>query len=358
MHGPGRHLTALVATIGLTLLLAACSGSSGDHPRIDLRAQKLIGGSAAQESAAGQVGRHAGIVKRAADNPHGKARAKAIDEDIEAAIERRKSEGLEPELPLSERRGIYARHAQGSVIRISRVTGKSNATAAPAFVAVPLCKNVECTITEATAGFSVTVALREFSGSTFVTKDGITLFRQTPASGAQTILGSVMDHSAFASFVRTDKVGSHIPGNVGGVVTYTTRYGVAGGDLTGSRPVTATWQGLMVGHTPASGDEPVNELLGGSTLAYDASANSLDVNLTGIRNLTKNRAHSIESITVPGLSVSTTGEFTTAPGTVTEINGAFYGPADTEAAHAEVAGTIYHSGTGAFSGAFGAKKRQ
>ena len=345
MHGPGRHLTALVATIGLTLSLAACSGSSGDHPRLDLRAQKLIGGSVAQDNITAQAGRLDGIVKRAEANPHGKARAKAIDEDIEAAIERLKGEGKKPELSLSERRAIYDRYQAGSVIQISRVTGESNATAAPTFVAVPLCKNVECTITETTTDFSDTVSLRAFTGDPFVTKDGITLFRQTRA---QNVLGSVMDHSAFASFVKKDKVGSYIPGNVGGIVTYTTRYGVAGGDLTGSRPVMATWQGLMVGHThDADGDE----LLGSSTLAYAAGADTVDVSLTGINNLTKNRAHSIESITVPGLSVNATGEF--AGGAATEINGAFYGPA-----HAEAAGTIYHSGAGAFSGAFGAKKRQ
>ena len=343
MHGPGRHLTALVAAIGLTLSLAACSGSSGDHPRLDLRAQKLIGGSVAQDNVTAQADRLAGIVKRAEANSHGKARTKAIDEDIEAAIERLKGEGKKPELSLSERRAIYDRYQAGSVFQISRVTGESKATAAPTFVAVPLCKNVECTFTETTTDFSDTVSLGAFTGDPFVTKDGITLFRQTRA---QTVLGSVMDHSAFASFVKTDKVGSYIPGNVGGIVTYTTRYGVAGGDLTGSRPVTATWRGLMVGHTHASDDE----LLGGSTLAYDAGAGTVDVSLTGINNLTKNRAHSIESITVPGLSVNATGEF--AGGRVTEINGAFYGPA-----HAESAGTIYHSGAGAFSGAFGAKRQ-
>lgn len=106
----------------------------------------------------------------------------------------------------------------------------------------------------------------------------------------------------------------------------------------------------MVGHTHAGGDEPVNELMGGSTLAHDAAAGTVDVSLTGIMNFTKNRAHAIESITVPGLAVNATGEF--AGGAGTEIDGAFYGPD-----HAEAAGTIYRSGTGAFSGAFGAKRR-
>ena len=356
MRGPGRHLTAFVATIGLTLLLAACGGSSSDHPRLDLRAQKLIGGSAAQEGAVGQAGRGAGIVKRAADNPRGKARAETIDELLEAAKKRAAAE--KRELSPVELRAIYDR--PGSVIRLSRVQGTTTAKALPAFITVPLCKNVECTITETTVptlngdGISETVALGDIANpnslgnrSAFVTKHGITLFRQT---GSQTILGSVMDHSAFASFVETGKVGSFAPGGEGGFVGYTVRYGAAGGDLTGSRPVKATWQGLMVGHTPAGDDEPVNELLGGSTLAYDAAANTVDVSLTGIKNLTKNRTHAIESITVPGLAVNATGEF--AGGTVTEIDGAFYGPA-----HAEAAGTIYHSGTGAFSGAFGAKRR-
>ena len=356
MHGPGRHLTALVAVLGLTLSLAACGGSSSDHPRLDLRAQKLIGGSAAQESAVGQAGRGAGIVKRAADNSHGKARAETIDELLEAAGKRAAAE--KRELSPVERRAIYDQ--PGSVIRLSRVQGTTKAEALPAFTTVPLCKNVECTITETTVptlddnGINEIVTLGDIANpnslgnrSTFVTKHGITLFRQT---GSQTILGSVMDHSAFASFVETGKVGSFAPGNEGGFVGYTARYGAAGGDLTGSRPVKATWQGLMVGHTPASDDEPVNELMGGSMLAYDAAAGTVDVSLTGIKNLTKNRAHAIGSVTVPELSVNATGEF--AGGTVTEIDGAFYGPD-----HAEAAGTIYHSGTGAFSGAFGAKRR-
>ena len=313
----------------------------------------MLGGSVAQENSSAQADRLARIVKRAEANSHGVARAEAIDDDIKTATEMLRREGKKPELSLSERRAIYDRHQAGSVIQISRVTGKSNAAAAPTFVAVPLCKNAACTITETATDFSDPVSLGAFAGTPFVTKDGITLSRQTRP---QTALGSVMDHSAFASFVKTDKVGTHIPGNVGGFVTYTTRYGVAGGDLTGSRPVTATWQGLMVGHThPAGDDDPVDELLGGSTLAYDAGAGTVDVSLTGIKNLTENRPHSMEAITVPGLAVNATGEF--AGGDVTEINGAFYGPADTEAAHAEAAGTIYHGGTGAFSGAFGAKRQ-
>ena len=67
----------------------------------------------------------------------------------------------------------------------------------------------------------------------------------------------------------------------------------------------------MVGHTHADDDE----LLGDSALTYDAGANTVDVNLTGIKNLAKNRAHAIDSITVPALSVNATGEFAGGAGT-------------------------------------------
>ena len=345
MYGTGRTLVALAAALGLTLSLAACNGGS-DHPRLDLRAQKLIGGSAAQDTALRQNGR--------------------LVDDIMARADH---------------------------VSVSRVVGETNAKALPEFLFSssfsPLCVNAECeprnlffplprtgSINETvlTDGLGA-VRKKEKDGdeefeilewaadetlgdigrgaldigdrATFVTKDGVTLFRQTRPD---TVLGSVLNHSAFASFVKTGKVGgAHIPGNVGGFVSYTARYGVAGGDLTGSRPVQATWKGVMVGHAHAESVRG-DELLGTSTLTYDAGANSVNVGLTGIKNLTKDRAHAVESITASG-PVSQTGGFL-ANGAYTEINGAFYG-----LDHAETAGTIYHRGEGAFTGAFGAKRQ-
>lgn len=310
MYGTGRTLAALVAALGLTLSLAACNGGS-DHPRLDLRAQKLIGGSAAQDTALRQ-------------------NARLVDDIM----------------------------ARADHISVSQVVGESQAEALPTFLLLPLCTNLDCTFTETTTGVSETLSFRDIGRdasnigdrATFVTKDGVTVFRQTRPD---TVLGSVLDHSAFASFIETGKVGgAHIPGNVGGFVTYTARYGVAGGDLTGSRPVQATWKGVMVGHAHAESVRG-DELLGTSTLTYDTGANSVDVSFTGIKNLTKERAHSVESITASGLPVSQTGGFNgLADAGYTEINGAFYGPA-----HAETAGTIYHRGDDAFTGAFGAKRQ-
>lgn len=348
MYGTGRTLAALVAALGLTLSLAACNGGS-DHPRLDLRAQKLIGGSAAQDTALRQNARLVDNIMARADH-----------------------------------------------ISVSQVVGESQAEALPTFTFQssfsPFCANAECKprhlfsplplagsisetvltdglgavrkkekdgdeeleILEWAAGETLGDIGRDASNigdrATFVTKDGVTLFRQTRPD---TVLGSVLDHSAFASFVKTGKVGgAHIPGNVGGFVGYTARYGVAGGDLAGSRPVQATWKGVMVGHAHAESVRG-DELLGASTLTYDTGANSVDVSFTGIKNLTKERAHSVESITASGLPVSQTGGFNgLANAGYTEINGAFYGPA-----HAETAGTIYHRGDDAFTGAFGAKRQ-
>ena len=345
MYGTGRTLAALAAALGLTLSLAACNGGS-DHPRLDLRAQKLIGGSAAAEPASRQI-------KRLGD---------IMDNDIEDHIS------------------------------VSLVVGETKAEALPTFAFrsffSPLCENAKCeprnvfdpfpldgyeleeaVLTDATGAVrrkdketkerlpALDWAADETLGDvgrgadlvTIVTKDGVTVYRQTRPDNA---LGGVLKHSAFASFVKTGKVGYHTPGNVGGFVGYTARYGVAGGDLTGSRPVQATWKGVMVGHAHAESVRG-DELLGASTLTYDTGANSVDVSFTGIKNLTKERAHSVESITASGLPVSQTGGFNgLANAGYTEINGAFYGPA-----HAETAGTIYHRGDDAFTGAFGAKRQ-
>ena len=342
MYGTGRTLAALAAALGLTLSLAACNGGS-DHPRLDLRVQKLIGGSAAAEPASRQNARLVNDIMARADH-----------------------------------------------ISVSRVVGETKAEALPTFAFQsffsPLCENAKCeprnvfdpfpldgyelkeaVLTDATGAVrrkdketkerlpALDWAADETLGDvgrganpvTIVTKDGVTVYRQTRPDNA---LGGVLKHSAFASFVKKGTVGgAHIPGNVGGFVSYTARYGVAGGELTGSRPVQATWKGVMVGHAHAESVRG-DELLGASTLTYDAGANSVNVGLTGIKNLTKNRAHAVESITASG-PVSQTGGFL-ANGAYTEINGAFYG-----SDHAETAGTIYHRGEGAFTGAFGAKRQ-
>lgn len=356
MHGTGRTLAALAATLGLTLSLAACNGGS-DHPRLDLAAQKLIGGSAAQEPALHQNARLVDDIMARADHISvsrvvGETNAKALPEFlfspspfcIDANCTRNTfaldSNGLNPHNDISE---TVATDGLGAVRKTNEDEGYDDRLPP------------DGAILEWAAGETLRdIGRGELNigdRATFVTKDGVTLFRQTRPDN---VLGSVLDHSAFASFVKTGKVGgAHIPGNVGGFVEYTARYGVAGGDLTGSHPVQATWKGVMVGHAHAESVRG-DELLGASTLTYDAGTNRVDVNFTGIKNLTKNRAHSMESITVPELAITQTGKFSNLDDAgYTEINGAFYGPD-----HAEAAGTVYHSGDGAFTGAFGAKRRQ
>lgn len=343
MYGTGRTLAALAAALGLTLSLAACNGGS-DHPRLDLRAQKLIGGSAAPESAAAQSKRLETIMKRA------------------------------------------------DHVSVSDVVGTTKAEALPTFhfqfgpFDAPLCENTKCAPRNAIAfplkGYELREAvLTDATGvtrrktndkekgdplpfldwassdtlgnvgkggntATFVKKNGVTISRQTDPHNA---LGGVLKHSGFASFAKKGKAGFHTAGSEGGMVEYTARYGVAGGDLTESRPVRATWTGVMVGHAPTK--DGFDELLGTSTITYDVGARTVDVGFAGIKNLTKERAHAIESINAPGLAVSKTGTFA-GGNSITLINGAFYGPD-----HAESAGTIYHRGNGAFTGAFGAKRQ-
>lgn len=350
-----RHLSVLSAGFVLAAL-AACNGGS-DHPRLDLRAQKLIDGSAAAEPVSSQVKRLGDIM------------GNKIDDHI--SVSRVVGETTSEALPTFTALSSFAPLCENAKCEPRNLlfTGIGLASAASAAVAgggenPGLMEAVLKDATGAVRGKgkdtgSLVWAANETLGAvgrganpaTFVTKDDVTVYRQTRPHNA---LGGVLNHSAFASFVKK--------GTVGDAVSYTARYGLAGGDPTGSRPVLrATWKGVMVGHTRAGGDE----LLGVSTLTYDAGriarnlTGGLDVSFTEIKNLTKNRAHVVESIGASGLPVGTDGVFNVrGPSDLDsgfiEIKGAFYG-----LDHAESAGSLWywHGGDGDFTGAFGAKRQ-
>ena len=349
-----RHLSVLSAGFVLAAL-AACNGGS-DHPRLDLRAQKLIDGSAAAEPVSSQVKRLGDIM------------GNKIEDHI--SVSRVVGETTSEALPTFDVPSSFAPLCENAKCEPRNLlfTGLVRASAAGAAVAGSgenpgLVEDVLKDATGAVRGKgkdtgSLVWASDETLGAvgrganpaTFVTKDDVTVYRQTSPHNA---LGGVLNHSAFASFVKK--------GTVGDAVSYTARYGLAGGDPTGSRPVKATWKGVMVGHTRAGGDE----LLGVSTLTYDAnraaqppSTGGLDVSFTDIKNLTKNRAHAVESINIRNMSVGTDGVFGVRAhpqgAGVTEIKGAFYGPD-----HAESAGSLWYwnDGDGDFTGAFGAKRQ-
>ena len=150
-----------------------------------------------------------------------------------------------------------------------------------------------------------------------------------------------MDHAGFAVQSETGSVDLS-----GQTIDFSYHYGIAGGDLTGSRPTgtSATWKGLMVG-TPASALG--NILQGDATLEYSVDSETLDAAFTDIKNVTNNSAYSTDSVRFDDVSVSTNGTYQTGS-TGNRIQGGFYGPS-----HAETAGAFEKSG---IIGAFGAKK--
>ena len=149
-----------------------------------------------------------------------------------------------------------------------------------------------------------------------------------------------MQHSAFA----VDTQSFTYQG-----VTFTGRYGIAGGDLTGSRPTgDATWHGAMVG-TPATGGDRGHQLHGDATLIYDMSGGNLDARFSNIYNTTSGTLHSTPDVRFNDVPVSQGGTFQDGQ-TGNRIQGGFYGPG-----HAETAGVFEKSN---IVGAFGAKRQQ
>ncbi len=174
-----------------------------------------------------------------------------------------------------------------------------------------------------------------------LTRHGITTF-EDEASGEDAdfrTYGAWMDHSAFAVNIATLRDDD---------LSATIRFGLAGGDLTGSRPAgAATWQGLMVG-TPQTGAARGNYLQGDALLTFDLDTNVLDAEFTDINDLNRRAAHSTTSVRFADVPVAAGGTFG-AGNAGNRIQGGFYG-----AGHAETAGVFEQSG---IVGAFGAKNQ-
>ena len=154
-----------------------------------------------------------------------------------------------------------------------------------------------------------------------------------------TTLGAWMEHGAF---------GVHSVRGAGEEGEWHTLYASALGDLTG-QPLTgsATWLGTMVG-TPVAGDDRGDRLVGTAALNYDMDAGGLDAGFSGIRNIDRGTAHSVEAVIFADLEVSPDGTFARGQSGA-RIQGGFYGPG-----HAEAAGIFEQSD---IVGAFGAKRQ-
>ncbi len=127
------------------------------------------------------------------------------------------------------------------------------------------------------------------------------------------------------------------------------RTGMAGGDLTGSRPTgSATWQGLMVG-TTATGEGAGDRLQGTAALNWDMEAgNGIDIAFSGIVNVDRGAAHLTPAVLFFDVPVDAGGTFRSGV-SGDQVQGSFYGPA-----HAEAAGVFEQPN---IVGAFGATRQ-
>jgi len=154
-----------------------------------------------------------------------------------------------------------------------------------------------------------------------------------------TSLGAWMEHGSFA-LNRVRAVGEEVESD--------TLRAVALGDLT-DRPLTgsATWLGVMVG-TPTVGGDRGERLVGTAALNYDMAAGGLDAAFSGITNIDRGTAHSVEAVIFSELAVGPDGTFARGQSGA-RIQGGFYGPG-----HAEAAGIFEQSN---IVGAFGATRQ-
>ena len=283
-------LLAPAALAVAMLTLAACGGGGGGSstvapPADEEGAQSLTGSQPPAESAAAQGARADGILGR-----------------VDSLI-------------------------------VSSLYGNSTHPQVPTFTLRSNCQGTTCAFREPRSGASVTVSLSELE-ATSSTRDGISLTRNgiTLHQGAADDLeyyGAWMQHAAFALQQETGTIAFE-----GADYRWRARYGIAGGDLTGSLPtdIAATWRGVMVG-TPTQGDLAGNVLQGDATLVYGFGEGNamLDAAFTDIKDLNRLAAHSVESVRFDDVPVQGNGTFS-AGGTGSRIQGAFYGPDQVEAA--------------------------
>ena len=186
------------------------------------------------------------------------------------------------------------------------------------------------------------------ASSAWGNRHGITLLEAqadvreaTPETPDMRSLGGWMHHSGF--------VFSHALAVDDGWET-TWRYGLAGGDLAGTRPVPLrnfemVWRGVLIGssvngHLPLQGD---------ATLTYDVGDASMDAVFSDIYDLVNRRPHSVPRLRFDNVPVRVDGTFEAGVGGA-HIAGSFYGPH-----HLESVGTMEQLG---IVGSFGARRQE
>ena len=229
---------------------------------------------------------------------------------------------------------------------MSTMHGETGSTEIPTFRLLTQCRGTQCTVSEPLTGTVDTIELvntplRQGAPTAIGSKHGITLWWESSAhTGADLAsLGAWLEHSSFAILneSQTDAEG-----------TVDVWYGISIGNLSGSHPTgTATWLGIMVG-TPVAGNDEGDRLVGTAALNYDMAADVLDAAFSGIKNIDRGTAHTIETVIFSNLAVGPDGTFATGE-SGTRIQGGFYGPG-----HAEAAGIFEQSD---IVGAFGATRQ-
>ncbi len=230
-------------------------------------------------------------------------------------------------------------------LNLSTVRGETSSPNLPVFAFRASCSGTSCTLTEPTTGFSDTIRLSDIvlvslNDQPVGTKHGITVIRSFGRYDGTDFrsLGAWMEHSSF---------GVQVERSISEGLRVDARYGIAGGDLTGSQPIgDATWRGLMVG-TPAIGAGRGDRLQGDATLTYSLNTQMLGAAFTDIQNIDRLQAHSVSAVRFTNVPVDTRGAFR-AGLTGNRIQGGFYGPGN-----AETAGVFEQSN---IIGAFGARQ--
>ena len=292
---------ATLATATALLLLAACEGDKQREigPALDLeRVRELTGVSAPIEAPAAQTARAPGIVSRS-----------------------------------------------DSLIA-SSIHGETDDFGNPAYSLRTDCSGTRCQISDPSTGFSDIVGLDDLESQAantvaVGTMHDITLMAGTSRAtdDESAAFGAWMEHSSFTVQIERLRLRD---------VTVDGWYGLAVGDLTGTRPTDgATWLGLMVG-TPATGSSRGDRLQGIAALNYDLASDTLDVAFSSIKNIDRLTAHTTETVMFQNLRIGSSGTFE-AGLAGNRIQGGFYGPG-----HAEAAGIFEQSN---IVGAFGAKRQ-
>lgn len=265
---------------------------------------------------------------------------------LDAAAARTLTDASAPaETPVAQDARAPSILARVDSLVISTAFVETSSARVPSFQFQASCSGTRCDLSEPSTGVSETITLQDLEllmgrKSAVLTKYGITMIRAGEADIDSYY--SWMDHAAFAVQTERDSVNG---------VRLDILYGIAGGDLAGTRPgvLRGTWRGLMVG-APRSGTFRGNTLQGDAVLTYTGAAagGTLDAAFTNIRDLDRGASYSTVSARFDDVPVSADGTYL-AGAAGNRIQGGFYGPR-----HAEAAGVFEQAD---IVGAFGAKRQ-